>query len=538
MSERFRLLALLAAAAVLFTAGVGRGSLWDQDEAKYTQVAREILETGDPITLHVNGTPWFVHPPLYMWLQAALGAVVGFSEVTARIWSSVFGVVGLYATVLIGRLFFGAAPAMLGGVVLATTFEYFALSRLAIFDVVLTAFMLLAFYAFLQAVRTGARRHRYWTALWVGLGILTKGPIALLLPGLVTGAYLAVRRISPGGIRAWVGPVVAAGFLGLSWYALEYLRHGWEFVKIVIGYYTVTRFVGVVEGQAGPWWYYAPVFGIGAFPWTAFVLAALPYHGRRWKDGGSLIILLWIGITVVFYSLAGTKLPNYVLPAFPFAALGVGAMWHDVFAGRARARRLVGMGFAGTALALLVFAGEIAAFARIQYPGELAAVQRHLLTVAAVLAVCLALAAAAYLLHRPRAAFALVAITTVVLAAAVIGTTLPLIDARRPVRPIAEAIRSAVPPGGSFVGYRISDHQTLLYYSERRARWLDDPAHVLAAVCAAEYTVLAGRPAEISSWMAWAHTQASFRARELAVHPDLVALEITRLRDCPGPPRP
>jgi 4-amino-4-deoxy-L-arabinose transferase-like glycosyltransferase len=70
VSQRFRLLALLAAAAVLFTAGVGRGSLWDQDEAKYTQVAREILETGDPITLHVNGTPWFVHPPLYMWLQA------------------------------------------------------------------------------------------------------------------------------------------------------------------------------------------------------------------------------------------------------------------------------------------------------------------------------------------------------------------------------------------------------------------------------------------------------------------------------------
>ena len=172
MSERSRLVALLAAAAVLFTAGVGRGSLWDQDEAKYTQVAREILETGDPITLHVNGTPWFVHPPLYMWLQAALGAAVGFSEVTARIWSSVFGVIGLYATVLIGRLFFGAVPALLGGVVLATSFEYFALSRLAIFDVVLTAFMLLAFYAFLQAVRTGARRYRYWTAVWVGLAFL------------------------------------------------------------------------------------------------------------------------------------------------------------------------------------------------------------------------------------------------------------------------------------------------------------------------------------------------------------------------------
>lgn len=536
MSDRVRLAALLAAAAVLFVAGIGRGALWDQDEAKYTQVAREILQTGDPITLHVNGVPWFVHPPLYMWLQAALGALFGFSEVTARIWSAVFGVIGVYATVLIGRMFFGAAPALLAGVVLATTFEYFALSRLAIFDVVLTAFMLLAFYAFLGAVRTGARRHRYWAALWVGLGILTKGPVALLLPGLVTAAYLAVRRVHPGGIRAWAGPAALAGILGVSWYALEFVRHGWEFVRIVIGYYTVTRFVGVVEGQAGPWWYYAPVFGIGAFPWTAFALAALPYHVRRRGEDGSLVVLLWMGITVLFYSLAGTKLPNYVLPAFPFAALAVAVMWHDAFAGRRAAARFVGLGFAGTTLALLAFAGEIAAFARVKYPVELVAVQRHLIIVAAGLAGCLALAAAAYVLRRPRAAFVIVAATTAVLAVWVIGATLPLIDAQRSVRPVARAIQAAVPPGGSFVGYRISDHQTLLYYSERRARWLDDPADVLAAVCGAGSVVLAGRPAEVASWMAQASSQAVVRARELAAYRDLIALEITRLGACPSAP--
>jgi 4-amino-4-deoxy-L-arabinose transferase-like glycosyltransferase len=534
VSGRATTVALLAAAALLFTAGIGRGSLWDQDEAKYTQVAREILQTRDPITLHVNGAPWFVHPPLFMWLQAALGAAVGFSEVTARIWSAVFGVIGLYATVLIGRLLFGSAPALLAGVVLATTFEYFALSRLAIFDVVLAAFMLLAFYAFLQAVRTGARRYRYQAALWAGLGILTKGPIAVLLPALVTAAYLALRRIHPGATRAWMGPLAVAGILGSSWYVVEYLRHGWEFVRIVIGYYTVTRFVGVVEGQSGPWWYYAPVFGIGAFPWTAFVVAALPYHLRHRPHDGSLVVLLWIGVTVLFYSLAGTKLPNYILPAFPFAALAVGVMWHDALAGQAAARRYVGAGFAGTALALLVFAGEIIAFARAEYPADLAALQRHLIVLAAALALCLAAAGAAYLAKRPRAAFALVAATTAVLAAVVIGVTLPLIDARRPVRPLAGAIRSAVPPGGSFVGYRISDHQTLLYYSERRARWLDDPGEVLAAVCADGRVVLAARPRELSAWMVQATAQASLRTRELAVHPDLVVLEIVRVGDCPA----
>ena len=537
MSDRRRLLVVLTCAAVLFVAGVGRGSLWDQDEAKYTQVAREILQTGDPITLHVNGRPWFVHPPLYMWLQALAGAIFGFSEVTARIWSSVFGVVGVYATILIGGELFGRPPALLAGIVLATTFEYFVLSRLAIFDVVLAAFMLLAFYAFLKAIRTGARRYRYWTALWVGLGILTKGPVALLLPGLVTAAYLAIRRISPGGLRRWTGPALGAAALGLSWYVVEWARHGWEFIRIVIGYYTVTRFVGVVEGQSGPWWYYAPVFGIGAFPWTAFLLAALPYHIRRRREDGSLLVLLWIGITVVFYSLAGTKLPNYVLPAFPFAALAVAVMWHDAFAGAPAAARGVSAAFIGTTIALLAFAGEIAAFARIKYPDDLVAVQRHLILLAAALVLCLAVAAGAYLARRPRVAFAALAATTVVMAVALVWRTLPLIEARRPIRPIAEAIRRAVPPGGAFVGYRISDHQTLLYYSERRAQWLDDPMEVLDRVCAVDRIVLAGRPSEIASWRRLAAPRAAFHVRELAAHPELIALEIERAPGCPAPPR-
>lgn len=537
MSDRLLLAAVLAFAAVLFVAGVGRGSLWDQDEAKYTQVAREILQTRDPITLHVNGLPWFVHPPLYMWLQAATGAVFGFSEVTARIWSAFFGVVGIYATMLIGRELFGLRAALLSGVILATTFEYFVLSRLAIFDVVLTAFMLLAFYAFLRAIRTGARAFRYWAALWVGLGVLTKGPIALLLPGLVTAGYLAVRRLSIGDPRRWVGPALAAAGLGSSWYLIEWLRHGSPFVRVVIGYYTITRFVGVVEGQAGPWWYYGPVFGIGAFPWTAFLLVALPYHAVRRRAEGSLLVVLWIAVTVVFYSLAGTKLPNYVLPAFPFAALGVAALWADAFAQDRPAGRALAVAFSGTTVALLVFAAEIAAFGRIKYPGDLVALQRHLIIVAAVLALTLAAAVAAFALRRLRAAFAVVAATTVILAAALVGRTVPLIDARRPIRPVAEAIRIAVPPGGTFVGYRISDHQTLLYYSERRAQWLDDPFEVLARVCAADRVVLAGRPQEVAAWRALAASRLSFQVRLLAAHPELVALEIQRRAACPVPLR-
>lgn len=535
MRERLLLVAVLAFAAALFVVGLGRGMLWDQDEAKYAQVAREILETGDPITLHVNGRPWFVHPPLYMWLQAATGAVFGFSEFTARIWSAIFGVVGIYATILIGNMLFGRRPALLAAVVLATTFEYFALSRLAIFDVVLTSFMLLAFYAFLRAVHGGGARYRYWAALWAGLGTLTKGPIAFVLPGLVAGLYVLIRRIPLRGQGNWWKPVVLAGVLGFSWYVVEWMRHGWEFVRVVIGYYTLNRFFGVVEGQSGPWWTYAPVFGFGAFPWTAFLLAALLYHLVRRRHEGSLVVLLWFAVTVVFYSLAGTKLPNYVLPAFPFAALGIGALWHDAFRGDRSAARLLTVAFAGTTAALLVFAGELAAFARIKYPADLTALQRDLVIIAAVLAGWLVMAWAVYALRRPREAFVMVAATTVLLAIPVVGRILPLIDARRPARPVAAVLQRVVPVEERFIGFRIDAYQTLLYYSQRRSEWVNDVVQLLALTCAADRFILVGKPPDIAWWRVVTGRHTSTRVRTLAAFPDLAAVEVERRSACRVP---
>jgi hypothetical protein len=92
-----------------------------------------------------------------------------------------------------------------------------------------------------------------------------------------------------------------------------------------------------------------------------------------------------------------------------------------------------------------------------------------------------------------------------------------------------------VPPGETFVGYRISDHQTLLYYSERRAQWVDDPFEVLAYLCLVDRFILAGRPPEIDALLRFAGTRAAFDARELANHPELVAIEIERHGSCPVP---
>ncbi len=138
----FGLMLLLAAG--LFTFRLGAGSLWDVDEPRYAQISREILLTGDPITMHLNGRPWFGPPPLWMWLEAASGWALGFTEFAARIWAAVFGVVGVAAAYALGRDWFGPRTGVLSGLILATMLGYLLLARLAVLDVVQIAFMLLA----------------------------------------------------------------------------------------------------------------------------------------------------------------------------------------------------------------------------------------------------------------------------------------------------------------------------------------------------------------------------------------------------------
>ena len=501
-SELAAVALILLGAALLFLVGLGQSTLWDQDEAKYTQIAREILQTRDPITLHLNGAPWFVHPPLYLWLQAVTGWLFGFNEFTARVWSAIFGVLGVLATIRLGRLLFTPRAGLLAGVVVMTTFQFFAQSRLAIFDGALVVLMLLAFEAFLRGLRTAEPHLIVWAGIWAGLGTLTKGPIALLLPGMVAAAFLALRRPAVSWRRLpWMKAAAAYLLTAAPWYLVEWVRHGWPFIGQIIGYYTLTRFFGVVEEQSGPWWYYAPVFGLGTFPWTALFVAMLLYQVRRRAHDGSLLVVLWIGITVVFFSLAGTKLPNYVLPVYPMAAVGIAAVWDRLFAGEGMARRYVNAAFIFTVGAVALFAFEIAAFGRLVYPAEFAALQRHLFTVGIAVGGWLLFASALYALRRPAESFAVLAATTVLLAGALIGRTLPLVEAHRPIKTVAAALRPELQPGTALAAVNLTAQQTLLFYTDHRVLWVDDAEGLRPLLCRHRRIVIVARTNERDSVM-------------------------------------
>jgi 4-amino-4-deoxy-L-arabinose transferase-like glycosyltransferase len=470
------ILLLVCLSLLLNLMRLGASPLWDQDETKYAQVAREVLWTGDWMTLHWNGSPWFVHPPLYFWLVAATGWLFGLGEFTARVWSALFGTGSVVLTYFLGRAWFSHRAGLLAGLVLCTTLQWFAQARLAVFDTVLVFWMLasvVGFWAGLQGSRAG-----YLAAFaCAGLGTLTKGPVAALVPGLVALAYLAWRR-ELGRLREvpWLWGLALYAALGLSWYAVGYLRHSSPFLASVLGYYTVHRFVGVVENQSGPWWYYVPVLLLGGVPWNAFWPLAAVWLVRRAQPAFPLV---WCGFVFAFFTAAQTKLPNYVLGFYPMAAVATGALL-DSHLDRPHALR---WGFWGAAALWLVFCGAVAAYGLLWYPRQTRELLGPLVVALGVFGVGVGGGAWWAFRGDARAALGALCAATAALFAVLVAWVSPQLDRYRPLREVGAAAASWARPGDVRVGYRIPNG--VVFYSGLTWRAYLDVEPVRQELCRA-----------------------------------------------------
>jgi 4-amino-4-deoxy-L-arabinose transferase-like glycosyltransferase len=440
-----------------------------------------------------------------MWLQAATGWAFGFTEFTARIWSAVSGAGVVGVTFLLGRFLYDGAAATLASVIVATTFQVFVQARLAVFDPTLLVFMLAAFYMFLVAATSGSRATHLWAWTWAGLATLTKGPIGLLLPLLVLGALsLLGRRF----VRPWwretppLGPILFV-VIGLHWYAIEAVRHGAPFLQTVVGYYLVGRFFGVVESQSGPWWFYVPVLLAGAFPWTAFLPATAVYHLRRRREYASQVILLWVGVILGFYTLAGTKLPNYILPVYPLLAIAIARLCVNALQpGSVEARRLLAWAFGLVVAGAAVFVAAVAVFGIDRHPAEVAALRNPLILLAGVLAVGPLAAAGLALARRPGPALVALAGTVVAALPVLTHHTLPAIEAYRPIPRIAQRLRADLRPGDGLVGVRMNTVASLIYYSRHRVVWVEGPVELARALCRYDRVFIVVHDREYAAWVA------------------------------------
>ena len=338
-----RLWALLfAAVAAVYLWGLGRLPLVGPDEPRYAQVAREMWLRGDPVTPTLGGHVWFEKPALVYWMMMAAYSAAGVTEWAARAGAAVSGVLTVVCVGWLAQraeraaggrmLWFGLASAG----VAASSAGLLVFSRAASFDAPLTLTVTVALCCFFAwEMNEGGRASSLpLVGFWAGLGasLLAKGLVGPVLVCGVVGFYFVLRRRLPDLSRlglAW-GVPLAAGVAAV-WYAPVIIRHGWTFVDAFFVQHHFARYVSNRYNHPQPFYFYLPVMALLALPWTAFAAAgagraaATNWRATETSSKIQTFAFAWLAVPVLFFSLSSSKLPGYVLPALPGAALLAGA---------------------------------------------------------------------------------------------------------------------------------------------------------------------------------------------------------------------
>ncbi len=339
---RYALPAIAAALLVAFL-GLGSFTLFDVDEAVFAQASKEMVASGNYITPTYDGQNRYDKPILIYWLMAASYKAFGINEFAARFPSaaaavllalSIFFFTGLTAGDPDWGQFAAREKKALGAAVsFILTVFFLVYSHAAVTDMTLALFITLSLFSFYLAAAKGRRGFIYGFYFFSALAFLTKGLIGIVFPFGIAFLYriLFLPRGAKQGMQSkrsgkiWSAP----GFLlflvvSLPWYVAEYMATGNEFIQNFFIKQHFTRYMHVISGHTGPVYYYVPVLALGLFPWIAYLPQGVAGAFRE-KGSPGLLAVVWLSFIFVFFSFARTKLPDYVLPAVPAAALLIGS---------------------------------------------------------------------------------------------------------------------------------------------------------------------------------------------------------------------
>jgi 4-amino-4-deoxy-L-arabinose transferase-like glycosyltransferase len=306
--------------------------LFEPDESRYAQIPREMLQRADWIVPHLQGEPYLDKPPLTYWLIMLSYKCFGISEASARVIPALAIHLTILLAYLFGRRWLGESAAFRGALVLTLAPAFLGMGRLLILDGVLTLWTSIALFAGFEAIRGPTLGRGWWRLACVAcaLGVLTKGPIALilLLPPLLGHGWLSGSGMRLDR-RAWLSLAGIVLLLNLPWYVAAGLRQP-DFAYHFLWEHNVVRFIAPFDHPQSVW-YYVPVVLLGLFPaslvlisFTRFLLSGQEQEAsQRSPELGFL--LLAAGWCLLFFTLSGCKLPTYILPAFPPLALALGS---------------------------------------------------------------------------------------------------------------------------------------------------------------------------------------------------------------------
>lgn len=325
---------LLVVAGLLVMAGwfgsLELRGLFIPDEGRYAEIPREMLATGDWVTPRLNDLKYFEKPPLQYWLTALSFRLFGEDEWTARLPSAMLGFFALLIVGYTGYRLWGGRTGVLAASILGSSCAFFLAGQYLTLDMTLTACLTFAFCSFVLAQSgNGVTNRKAWMlGAWgaTALAVLSKGLIGAVLPVVALISYAALRRETTPFRR--LNPVAGAALfllIAAPWFVAVQNRNP-EFFDFFFVHEHYQRFAESGHHRPGAWWYYVPIVIVGLMPWTPALLKEgvdwwRERSGRSNGFSAAWFCAVWAGVIVAFFSVSRSKLPAYILPAFPAMAL-------------------------------------------------------------------------------------------------------------------------------------------------------------------------------------------------------------------------
>jgi 4-amino-4-deoxy-L-arabinose transferase-like glycosyltransferase len=314
--------------AALALPNLGAASLWDIDEGNNAEAAREMCAADNWAIPTFNFVLRVDKPALLYWLQIAAYNRFGVNEFAARLPSALAALLAVLATYELGRRMVTPIAGLLAGLILASAPAFGVAAHFANPDALLTAFTTLALLCFWWSYEHCGRGWFVTAGICTGLAVLAKGPVGFVLPASVVLLFLLwSRQLRRLWDRRLVWGTLVHGLVVAPWFAWVGIETKGEFLKGFLLTHNLGRFRAPMEGHHGSVFYYFVVLLVGFLPWSAFLgpafVAAWKKSSSEQKDttGSNRFLFCWIAVYFVFFTLSGTKLPNYILPLYPPVAI-------------------------------------------------------------------------------------------------------------------------------------------------------------------------------------------------------------------------
>ncbi len=319
---------------VFYAIWLGAHALFTPDEGRYSEVAREMVVSGDYVTPRLNGVPFLDKPIFYYWLQASAIQLFGLKEWALRFWPAFIGVLGCLLVYGAGRQFFNRRTGVIAAILLSTSPLYYGAAHYANLDLEVAVLIGNSLLFFLLGMESSHSKMRSWflffAYVFMGLAALTKGLIGIVFPAMIIGSWILIlnRWSILKEMRIVTGAIIFS-LITVPWYVLVQKANP-QFFHF---FFVVQQFSRYLTQQSfnnqTSFWFYIPIIFAGFFPWSIFCIQSLwqsikNIFVNRQEYRVELFLLLWVIFVFIFFSIPKSKTVGYILPLFQPLALLVG----------------------------------------------------------------------------------------------------------------------------------------------------------------------------------------------------------------------